>query len=112
MDLAPLRTQVREVQFAVHGVAATVTVPSGVAVATRVVWLTPVAEEVPAGADLRRSEPRRIMAIRRDDLPSVPIGTLIKVTEHLLDSPSEWAVDGTETIRSDHYRVVVVPFRG
>lgn len=111
MDLAAIRAQVREVNFAVHGVAADVTVPNGTPVATRVIWMTPEPVDVP-GDGFRRNATRRVMAIRRDDVPAVTRGTLVAVTEHLLDDPIVWQVDSMDTVRSDHYRVVVVPYEG
>jgi hypothetical protein len=103
MDLALLRSRVREINFSVHGVPAVVA-----GVSTRIIWLTPAAEERPPG-DFSRAEPRRSMAIRRDDVPAVPRGTLVAVTEHLLDAPTHWKVDSMDAVFSDHHRVVVVP---
>ena len=103
MDLAALRSLVREVNFGTHGVDAVVD-----GVATRIIWLTPVTEPTPGG-DFARSEARRSMAIRRDDVPAVPRDATIAVTEHLLAAPSLWKVDSMEAVFSDHHRVVVVP---
>ena len=106
MDLSALRALVRDVNFETHGVPATVTVPDGEPVETRIIWLTPLDAEVPAGV-FQRQEPRRAMAIRRDDIPAVPRGSLIEVTEHLLTEIPIWVVDGMEATRYDHHRVVV-----
>jgi hypothetical protein len=111
VDLAALRSLAREVNFAIHGIPAEVTPqpPTDETVSTRIIWLTPVTSPQPPGSSLGRSEARRTMAIRRDDVPSVPMGTQIAVTEHLQAAPSLWKVDGTEAIFHDHVRVVVVP---
>lgn len=108
MNLAPLRSLAREINFSTHGVSAVVTIPGGSPVTTTVIWLTPVIEPSPPG-DFGRSEARRSLAIPRDDLPAVPRGTRIAVTEHLQASPSSWAVDSMDAIFHDHHRVNVVP---
>lgn len=109
MDLAGLRSVVREIQFGTHGISATVTLPGWPGVSTKIIWLTPVSEERPASADFARHDAKRSMAIRRDDVPSVPLGTTVAVTEHLQESPSFWVVDSMDAIFQDHHRVVVVP---
>lgn len=111
MDLAGLRSLVREVNFATHGVPvpAVVTPPGVDPVETRIIWSDREAAQIPAEGAFRRAEARRLMSIRRDEVPQVPRGTLVAVTEHLLDEPSLWRVDATERSESDHFRVVVVP---
>lgn len=110
MDLAGLRSLVREVNFQTHGVPAVVTPPDADPVSTRIIWLTPTTESLPTGNEIRRADSRRVMAIRRDDVPTVPRGTVIEVTEHLLTSPATWKTDAMENVFSDHHRVVVVPY--
>jgi len=109
VDLALLKSQVREVNFTLHGTPATVTLPEGSPVSTRVIWLTPETAEVPAGG-YQRSEARMLVAIRRDDVPAMPRGTIIASSPPLLAAPALWQVDAMETIRPDHHRVVVVPY--
>ena len=109
MDLAAVRSLVREVNFSVHGVPALVTIPDGPAVETSIIWLTPITEQVPGGTDLRRADPKRLMALRRDCIPTVPRGTRVEVTEHLQESPDLWTVDAVERVEPDHHRVIVVP---
>lgn len=109
MDVGALRASVREIQFAVHGVPAIVTIPDGDPVETRIIWLTPVPTGIPDGQTFQREEPKRAMAIRRDDVPAVPMGTIIEVTEHNLESPISWSVDSMDRIEPDHFRVLVVP---
>jgi hypothetical protein len=104
MDLAGLRSLVREVNFTTHGVPAIVG-----GVQTRIIWLTPITEERPGGADFNRADPRRVLAIRRDDVPAVPRGTSVAVTEHTQEAPSVWTVDAMDQVFPDHYRVTVVP---
>ena len=111
MDLAALRSLVREVNFAVHGIPAEVTPqpPTDETVSTRIIWLQPLTDPQPPGSAFGRSETRRSMAIRRDDVPSIPRGTMVAVTEHLQAAPSLWKVDSMEAVFHDHHRVLVVP---
>jgi hypothetical protein len=109
VDLGGLRALVRDLNFQAHGVPATVIPPDEEPIQTRVVWLTPSTEIVPAGSDARRAEARRTMGIRRDEVPAVPRGTLVDVTEHGQTAPDEWRVDAMEKVEADHFRVVVVP---
>jgi len=98
-----LRALMRDVNFATFGVPAQITVPDGVAVTTRVIWLTPGTESVPVGNEIRRAEPRRAVAIRSDEVPAVPRGTVVTI-----DSES-WRVDGVDRLEGEHIRVFVVP---
>lgn len=112
MDLGALRELVRDVNFATHGVPATVTLPGAPAVppiTTRVIWLTPVPLQSPVGASFTRTEAQRIVAIPRDDVAEVPRGTLLAVTEPFQAAPVAWKVDGIDEVRADHYRAVVLP---
>lgn len=107
MDLSNLRSLVREVNFGTHGVAATITVPGAPPVPATVIWLTPVSELRPEG-QFPRTEARRSLAVRRDEIPAIPRQTRIEVAEHLLETPTCWLVDSAEAIFGDHYRVTVV----
>ena len=106
MDLTGLRALVRSINFATPGVPATVG-----GVSTRAIWLTPTTENPPAGNDFTRAEPRRSLALRRDEVPTIPRGTVIYVTEPTQSTPRSWRVDSVEAVQSDHHRVVVVPHR-
>jgi hypothetical protein len=104
--LQGLRSVVRDVNFATFGVPATVQVPLGPPVATRVIWLQPTTE--PRGPrDFSRAEQRKVVAIRRDDLPAVPRDTVITIPEGGINY--RWKVDGIEAVASDRHHVVVVP---
>jgi hypothetical protein len=109
LSIGALHGLVRNINFAAFGVAATVTVPGDPPIATKVIWLTAVNELRPDGSQFPRTESRRGMAIRRDEVPLLPRGTKIEVAEHLLTAPGTWIVDGSEATFSDHHRVVVVP---
>jgi len=49
------------------------------------------------------------MAIRRDEVPAVPRGTLVVVNEHTQTVRRLWRVDSMMQVSPDHHRVVVVP---
>lgn len=95
------------VLFEAFGVPATVTPPSAAAVTTTVVWITPNPVLQPGG-DLNRRDGQRIVAIRRDEVPSVPLGTRIDAPEMAGGADIEWRVDGTDLVEQDHVRVFVL----
>ena len=91
-------------------VAATVTPPSESPIETSVIWPTPITEGVPLGGDFQRAEPRRVVAVRTDDVPALPRGTVIVSTIPPATAPSTWKVDAIESVFSDHVRAVVVAY--
>lgn len=111
MNLSALRGRVLAANLAAHGVSATVTRPSpdNAPLTLTGIWLTPVADEqLPAGRDYPRSEPRRIFAIPKSAITGVPRQTLIDVAEP--GQPvRKWRVDGYERADADHWRVLLVP---
>ena len=111
MNLAALRGRVLAANLAAHGVPATVTrpAPDNAPVALTGIWLTPIAEEqLPAGRDYPRAEPRRIFAIPKSALSGCPRNTLIVAAEPGAASRT-WRADGYERADADHWRVVLVP---
>lgn len=113
MDLGSLRTLALDLNLAVHGVDVLVTPPGAAGIETRGIWLTTITEDMPVGGDFQRREPRRVMALSRLDVPTVPRGTVIYGPEKdgEEDTPRYWRVDGTERVEADHTRVVVVEIR-
>ena len=109
MAIRGLRETVLEVNFSVHGAPAQVTPPEGLPVNTRVIALTAFTEQIPVGNDFRRVEHRRTFAIKRKDVPVVPVGTQIEMAEHEGDPPRTWNVDSVVLDAPDHIRVLVVP---
>lgn len=113
MELGPLRDLALELNQDVHGVPATVTPLSGeTAITTRVIWLTPVIDDLPAGKDFDRREPRRMMVLSRADVENVPRGTIIAAPEKHGGDSRNWQIDGVETTETDHFKVIVVPETG
>lgn len=112
MDLSALRGRVLAANLAAHGVPATVTRPSpdDTPVTLVGIWITPIADEqLPAGRDYPRTEPRRIFAIPKTSLLSgCPRNSLIVAAETGAASRT-WRVEGYEQAASDHWRVMLVP---
>jgi hypothetical protein len=99
---------VRDINFATLGVPCQVLLPGfelDPPIQTTVIRLTPETASMPPGLDLRRAEPRRMMALRRADVPTVPRGTLVTITA----DGTTWRVDATDRADDGHVRVFVVP---
>jgi hypothetical protein len=77
-------------------------------IATRVIWSTPSPEAMPGG-DFSRREPVRVMALRRDEVPTVPRGTHIDAPEMPGGAVKTWKVDSFEREDTAQTRVFVVP---
>lgn len=117
MDLASLRALVVELNFDAHGRDAVITrpAPDETAIETRIVWMTAVQDLNPVGLDdqrfqpdFQRRDPIRILAIRRDHVPTVPRGTVIATTEWGSETETTWRVDGTVERHPDHIKVAVM----
>lgn len=114
MGFGALRAQALDLNFLVHGVAATVTRPSHLdtPIETTLIWVTPITEDAPiASGRLARREPRRIAALRIDEVETVPVGTVIIAPPKDGDENQAWRVDGVDRVEADHIRVIVVPDR-
>jgi len=94
------------------GLPITVTrsVPGASPVATTGAWLAPLLDEaLPAGTDLQRREPRRVMAVSRtSELASLPRNSLVSAPEELGGPAVLWRVDSLYRAEYDHWRVVLV----
>lgn len=103
----------REKQFELQprSVPATITPPSADPIETRIIWLAPITNDVPAGFDHTYAEARRVVAIAKSDLSAVPLKTRIDAPEHPGDEIRIWRVDGIERYEPDHTRVMLIPER-
>lgn len=101
-----------DLAFDAFGLPVTVTrpAPDTSPVATTGVWLAPLLDErLPAGSDLQRREPRRVMAIARTSvLTSMKRNTLVSAPEELGGPDVLWRVDSLDRVEFDHWRVVLV----
>ncbi len=102
--------------FAAFGVPGTVTVEGADPIETTVVWITPSTPDVPSGtadrgSDMRagftRKEPRRVLVVRRDEVPALPRGAQIEAPERAGGTVRTWVVDGNAGHEADHIRVFV-----
>ena|SRR5690348_16540269 len=95
--------------FDTFGVPATVTAPGGSPIATTVVWTSAPPELAPMDEAFQRVDARRLLSLRRDQVPNVPRGTAI-VAPELKDGPDRtWLVDGFARIDAEELRVIVLP---
>lgn len=110
MDLQAVRALALSTAHATQGVAATVTVPGGAAVATRIIWLQHQDESMPVGRDFQRREPRRTMQVTLSDaLPDVPRGTEIVAVPRGGTVARTWRVENIDHVEADWQRVIVAP---
>lgn len=105
------------VLFDAFGVDAVVTWPESGSepIATTVVWLGPDQVLNPIGLDdqrfqpnFQRRDPLLILALRRDEVSSVPRGTRIVAPALNGDIDETWMVDGTVAEDAQHVKVAVV----
>lgn len=110
MDLGPLRALALELTFSTHGVAATVTrpAPDDDPIVTQVIWVTPTTDGFPVSADFSRREARLVLAIRKSDVPTVPLRTKVVAPPPMGGPNDGWVVDGFDLIEREHVRVIVV----
>jgi hypothetical protein len=107
MDLGEVRALVLGVNFEVHGLDVIVTRDGEDPIETRGVWLTTDTESLPSGSAFPRREPIRVMALRRDEVPTVPKGTVIVAPETHGGEDETWIVDAYDLQRADQHRVIV-----
>lgn len=112
MDLGSVQTLRLDASFSVLGVPATVTrpAPDDTPIATTGIWQSPLEEDAPFGTDLNRREPRRVLALRRDSVPTLPRGTRVLAPEKPGGANKAWSVDGLEQRVDPHcwYAILVV----
>lgn len=95
--------------FEVFGLPATLTVPGGTPITTTGVWVTLQTALMPAGLDARVAEARKVLALRGDELPAVPRGTLVEISERAGEPVRSWRVDGFDRVDEEDLRVLVIP---
>lgn len=105
MDLRPPLAPI----WAAFSLPATLTVPAGQAISVRAIWINPQTVEVPFGAEARVAEPQRLLALLREEVPSVPRDTSIVVAERAGGPIRNWRVDGFGRVDSEFIEVLVVP---
>jgi hypothetical protein len=95
------------------GVPATVTrpAPDDDPIETVGIWLQPLNLDEPAGSSFTRRATIRVFAIRKDDVPTMPLGTTVEAAERAGDTVRTWKVDGTDMEDPDHIRALLVRAR-
>ena len=109
MDLGPLRQLALELNFDAHGVTAVVTPPAETAINTTGVWMPPLFEDQPVGRELAARDPRRVLALRRDQVPEPVRGSTVAAAETIGGVTRAWLIDGVELTESDYFLVRLVP---
>lgn len=96
--------------FSAFGVPVTVTrpAPDDDPIVTTGVWVSPIPDDVPVGMEFQRRERRKVLALDRDAVPTVPRGTVIVAPERDSEDAQTWRVDSLEQEDADHHRVRVV----
>ncbi len=95
--------------FAALGVPATVTRPVSAPIETTGIWVPMAAVDSPEGADVGRREPQRVMAFRRDDVPTIPKGTVVLAPEVTGGPVLRFVVDGPEHADREIHQVYLTP---
>lgn len=101
-----------DVLLEAFGVPATVTrpVPDDTPIITTGIWdANGLTDDVPSGQALTRREERRVMALARSEVPTVPKGTQIVAPPTLGDADQTWRVDGMIRVDRDLQWVAVLP---
>lgn len=94
--------------FTTLGVAATVTLAGGGPIPATLIWLTRPGQPYPVSAEMAVSEPRRIAAFRRDQVPSLPTtGTIIQAPERAGGPVKSFRVEGVEREDDEVIQVIV-----
>ena len=113
MSFGSLRALVLSLNQSTHGVPATITrvAPASTApIATTVIWpsAVPLQEDQPYGVDFSRKGPRRVMAIPRVDVDSLPAGSIIVAPEQPDGANKTWRVEVMERVEADTWRAIVM----
>ena len=97
--------------FSAFGVPAVVTrpAPDDAPIDTTVVWVMPQAELLPMGMDLQRRERKYLLALRRDQVSTLPRLTTIEAAEADGQAIKTWRVDSIESIDTESIRAWVMP---
>lgn len=99
-----------DVLFDNFGVPAIVTrpVPDHDPIATTGIWDTTVSGEA-GGGDAKRRDYRRVIGLRKDQVPTVPKGTVIEAPLERGAAVQTWRYDTVDRLMDDITYVVVLP---
>ncbi len=94
--------------------------PNDTPIVTTAVWVPSmgtgadqftVAEIDSHGVEIMRTVRRRVIALRVDEVPAAPVGTLILAPEALGETAQRWLVDEIGYVENDLVRVFVRPMK-
>lgn len=113
MDLGPLRTLALDLTTSAFGVAATVTrpAPDNTPIVTRGIWVTTALDETqPYGTDFKRRDPRRVFAVSKAAVPTLPRGTTVVAPLPEGGADHTWRVDGydPEVVQAQHRAILIL----
>ena len=110
VDLGPFRDLVLDVNQDFHGVPAIVTrpPPNDAPITTRGIWLRPLPDGQPVGTDYRNRQPRKVLVLARDQVPTVPKGTLIVAPDKMGGPNVNWQVDNYDPEAADDVWFAIV----
>lgn len=97
--------------LAAFGLLVTVTrpAPDSTPIATTGIWLDEgLDEDRPYGTDFQARDPRRLMAIPRADVATMPRGTTITAPEIAGGATKTWRVDGLDDVDPQFWQVVLM----
>lgn len=101
---------------AAFGVDITVTrpAPDNEPIETAGIWCSSlINDDAPSGFGLHRKEQTKILAIPiDDDLPTVPLNSIVDAPLRKGLTARRWRVDGFQTPEGDEVRVILVPIDG
>jgi len=107
-DLRPLLDPI----WRAFALPVTVTLPGGASVETSGVWIFPQTIEAPEGAEARVADPRRTLALRRDEVPEMLRDSRVRAAERDGLPVLDWRVDGFGRIDPETIEVLLVPAPG
>lgn len=97
---------------AAFGVDGTFTNPGGDPVDVTVVWVAPLDAEAPAGGDLKRVAPKRLMSISKAEVGEVLLKAVVDAPEEEGGPARRWQVDGFDRVEYDNWTVLVRDITG
>lgn len=106
LDLRPSFADV-QAAFGLEGIV-TRPAPDEAPIDSIVVWMPPSPYDSPHGFEVQRREERRVLAVSRADVPTLPRGTHVAAAEELGGPTRTWRVDGFDRSEYDHWRAVMV----
>lgn len=98
-----------DVAARMFGIPVTITRPHESAFGATGIWIneSQAIDELPVGRDFSRGQ--RMMAFRLDEVSTLPRGAVISAAEQQGGAVRNWQVDSTESTKSDHIRVILIP---